>query len=84
MVVLRVVSVTGWGCTTCMGELDYMVSSWKVPARCVVLQNVIEEYWLVAWDREVRGRGVPLLWSGSGKEMERKRARASWGSFQVG
>jgi hypothetical protein len=50
-----------------MGELDYMVSSWKVPARCVVLQNVVEEYWLVAWDREVRGRGVPLLWSGFGK-----------------
>jgi hypothetical protein len=48
MVVLGVVSVMGWGCTACMGELDYMVSSWKVLARCVVLQNVVEEYWLVA------------------------------------
>jgi hypothetical protein len=34
-----------------MYELDYMDSSWSVPARRAVLQNVVEDYWL-----EVRKR----------------------------
>jgi hypothetical protein len=44
-----------------MCVLGCVVSSWRVPERRVVLQDVIDAHWLVAWDREVRERSSSIL-----------------------